>query len=302
MSEKKKWDLSYLEEIIKRDSADLIENPEKIHSRCLPKFRCGRCKITIVNSKQFNNMDKYGCICSSCANILATQKRENNCLKEHGCKNPNDIPGVKEKIQATRALNKGEDDLKENAKNMVNARWDKKKVNEVEVEKQGKIKCKCCNMEKNLDCFNKNKKIGYQIICKECYNNSRRRKKNEKNKNNTLEEFLSSILKDAKLRDKKKKREGDLDLEYLLELYKNQNGKCYYSGRVLKYIISKEEHQGKRICPDRISIDRIDSNIGYNKKNIVLCTWTANNLKQDLKIDEFKSIVKDIYNTFVVPV
>jgi hypothetical protein len=307
MTEKRKWNIDSLQYILKRDCAELVELPEKLHDRSLPKFKCGSCKTTIVDSKQFRNMDKYGCICSKCANIQGKEKREEKCLKEYGCKNPSNIPGITEKIQATRALNKGEDNIKENAKNMVNARWDKEKLKADELEKKGKMKCKSCNIEKKLECFtfHTNKTRGnkvYRKLCKECHNKKRANKRDEMNQSNSLIEFMSDILKDALRRDKKKNRENDIDVEYLLALYKQQNGKCYYSGRIMKYNMSKEEYPGKRVCPDRISIDRIDSNIGYKKGNIVLSTWTANNIKQDLGIDEFKSIVKEIYNTFVVQV
>lgn len=307
MTEKKKWDLSTLQEIIRKDDAKLIKIPEKIYSRCFPTYECGKCKLKIVDTKEFRNMEKYGCICGTCANIQAKDKREKKCLDEHGVKNPNDIPGVKEKIKTTRAMNNGEDEIKENAKNMVNARWDKEKVKADALEKEGKIKCKSCNIEKKLDCFTFkiNKTRGHKVyrkLCKECHNKKRATNRDEKNKINSLSEFMHNIIKEAQRRDKRKSREFDIDVDYLTDLYKQQNGKCYYSGRLLKYNMSKEDHPGKRICPDRISIDRIDSNIGYKKGNIVLSSWTANNLKQDLSIDEFKSIVKDIYNTIVVPV
>ncbi len=40
------------------------------------------------------------------------------------------------------------------------------------------------------------------------------------------------------------------------------------------------------------SIDRIDSNIGYVKGNIVVMSWRANHLKNDGTLDEFKKLVK----------
>lgn len=112
---------------------------------------------------------------------------------------------------------------------------------------------------------------------------------------------MTNIIQHAKRRSKKKERDFDFDVEYLVELYKKQKGKCYYSGRELKYNMAKKDYEEKRINPDRLTIDRIDSNIGYKKDNIVLSTWVANNMKQDLNVEEFKRIITEIYSSFVVP-
>ena len=304
MGSKKKWDDIYLNEIIKRDNAELIKPPERFYNQCFPIFRCGLCKKEVVNNKQFRNMDKYGCICKKCANMISKEKREESLLEKHGVKNPNDIPGIANKIKETRALNLGEDEIRENAKNMVNARWDKEKEKAEDLENEGSQKCIECNVVKKLEFFtfniNKTRKHKvYKKLCKICHNKRRAMKRDEQNQKNTLKNFMENIIKDAKRRSEKKKNGYDINVDNLLELYKNQDGKCYYTGRIMKYNMSKNEHEGKRICPDRITIDRIDSSKGYIKENIVLCCWTANNLKQDLCIDEFKSIVKDIYDNFI---
>jgi len=280
-----------------------LEVPEKLHSKSLPKFKCGMCKVEIVEKKEFRNMDKYGCICKKCANILSKEKREEKILATYGVRNPNDIPGNAEKKREIRELNHGKDEIKINAANMINHRWEKEKEKSLKIEKEGKQCCNVCNTEKTLEhfTFKMNRLRGhktYRKICKLCHNKKRSDKRNEENKNNSLQQCLLNILDEAKRREKKKKKGFDITLEYLSKMFNDQNGKCYYSGRQMRYNWSKEDFEGKRICPERISIDRIDSNKGYIQGNVVLCCWVANNIKQDLSVEEFNSIIKDIYNNF----
>lgn len=47
--------------------------------------------------------------------------------------------------------------------------------------------------------------------------------------------------------------------------------------------------------PERLSLDRKDSTKGYIKSNVVWCCWQANNMKQDLSMDDFKKWVNIIY-------
>jgi hypothetical protein len=109
------------------------------------------------------------------------------------------------------------------------------------------------------------------------------------------------IIKDAKYRNngfnkknQENKREFNITSEYLVNIWEKQKGKCYYSGRDLQYNKIKEElPEGKRIHPERVSID---SKKGYIEGNIVLCCWTANNIKQDLSMEEFKKWINDINN------
>jgi hypothetical protein len=42
---------------------------------------------------------------------------------------------------------------------------------------------------------------------------------------------------------------------------------------------------------DLISVDRIDSTKGYQLDNIVMCKWQVNQMKTDMTLEEFKSII-----------
>ena len=301
---KRRFDKALLDEVLQRDGAKVIQIPSVINRECTPTFECGKCHTDIVNTKTLRSMFIYGAICASCANKINKEKLEHTMLKKYNVKNANDIPGISNKIKETKKNNLGEDFIKDNAKTMVNARWDREKNKYIKIEKNGLKNCEMCNEEKSLDLFickhNKTRDYNvYSVKCRECHNKKRTDVRDEKRKNNDLNTFLKEIIVDAQRRNKKKGKEFNISVEYLTSIYNKQNGNCYYSNRPMKYQFSKDEHSGKRIHPERMSIDRINSDLGYSIGNVVLCCWISNNIKQDLNIDDFKNIIKDIYTNYI---
>jgi len=101
-------------------------------------------------------------------------------------------------------------------------------------------------------------------------------------------EKLSRLRSNAKNRNK----HFDLKWEDLLEQYYKQNKNCFYTNieMTLTYSVKSE-----KVCPPKqLSVDRIDSNKGYTKDNIVLCLFCINNFKGEMSIIEFKEILKEI--------
>ena len=78
----------------------------------------------------------------------------------------------------------------------------------------------------------------------------------------------------------------NLTVEYIQELLDNQNYKCYYTNTDLKI--------GSKLTNP--TLDRIDSNKGCIKGNVVICTEMANIMKNDLTTEEFKEQIKLLYN------
>lgn len=76
--------------------------------------------------------------------------------------------------------------------------------------------------------------------------------------------------------------EHNLTKEYIEDLLKQQNYKCFYTGELLE--------DGKNIFTQP-SIDRIDSNKGYIKGNVVICTVIANTTKNDLTINNLYTLL-----------
>jgi hypothetical protein len=82
---------------------------------------------------------------------------------------------------------------------------------------------------------------------------------------------------------------SDLDTDYLLEIYNNQNGLCYYSQKEM--IVGAQRGSAK---PDSLSLDRLTPSKGYVKGNVVWCTYLTNTMKQDMTEDEFYIFMQNI--------
>ena len=136
----------------------------------------------------------------------------------------------------------------------------------------GPMMCTTCKEVKPFDDFYKT----VEKICKECQ--SIRTSAYRKTYNGIMREFLSA----AKNRDAK----SDLTLEFLCDLYEKQKGLCYYSQVKMTF-------DGAY----KMSIERLDNDIGYLQSNVVFCCLEWNNqAKWTLeKVDEMLAILdKDI--------
>lgn len=152
--------------------------------------------------------------------------------------------------------------------------------------------CGRCGISKvaNYKNFHKDKdsKDGLFCWCKTCSNEYQR------DKSDTISKFFSVLAGNcknhSKIRSKKgdiNKRESrslyDIDHKLLKELYKNQDGKCYYSG------IKMNTHA---FATWKCSVERLNNDIGYTKDNIVLiCTefnnrnqWSRKKIEQMIKL------------------
>jgi len=116
------------------------------------------------------------------------------------------------------------------------------------------------------------KKINYQKIKELSKNNPRL--------------ALSRLLTKIKSRAKIKKQDFDLTIDYIMTLWERQKGKCKLSGLPMTSGIGS----GKM----KVSIDRINSNKGYTKRNSQLVRTDVNIAKNDLAQKEFIKICKSV--------
>lgn len=80
----------------------------------------------------------------------------------------------------------------------------------------------------------------------------------------------------------------DLDVVWLTELFRKQEGKCFYTQVPLiwdTYGVGKGNNKF-----NAMSLDRVDSRGGYTKSNVVLCTWAVNLTKRALSDTEFYAL------------
>jgi len=282
-----------------------LDDLTKLNRNCIIELKCICGKI---GKKDFRAIYNTEAFCESCSKIAHVKHIQATVLERYGVTNANDIPGVQEKIANTIEERHGKDKRKEIAQNMVDEKFKNEEEKWKQIKENNKLICKKCKKELSLDKFKKNngKNVytydSWATKCNTCRNTHRTKNRNEKILNGSLKDFFETIIKDAKYRNndynKKNsdnKREFNITSEYLISIWEKQKGKCYYSGRDLQYNKIKEElPEDKRIHPERLSIDRINSKIGYIEGNVVLSCWVANNIKQDLSIEEFKSWISDI--------
>ena len=73
-----------------------------------------------------------------------------------------------------------------------------------------------------------------------------------------------------------------IDAEYLIDLYNEQQGRCFYTDRPMTTIL------GQGVQKTNVSIDKIVPENGYVKGNVVLCQDRINTIKNDVTLDEMR--------------
>lgn len=153
-----------------------------------------------------------------------------------------------------------------------------------DIKNKGCMKCNTCSQIKPLSEYRKYKNTTLRTYdswcstCKDC--NKIVQIKSVRKRISRIDQKITVILNSARQRCLKNNREFDLTKDFILDLYDKQNGKCYYTNLELLPYNDHSNHQ----C---ISIDRIDSNKGYTKGNVVLCCWIINRIKLNLSVEEF---------------
>ena len=114
---------------------------------------------------------------------------------------------------------------------------------------------------------------------------------------NRLDEYspFKYSLNKARSRSKEKGQETDLTLEYLKETYDNQNGLCTYT-RIKMEIPRSSQDEDIKKSPTKLSLDRIDPNIGYFKGNVEFVCYCVNVMKNDFTKEEMIDFINLIKN------
>lgn len=162
-------------------------------------------------------------------------------------------------------------------------------------------RCYKCGEWKDLSMFNKSYKLsgGVSKLCRKCYNKedsvikcnqSRSRRLKNSIENGDFEFYIRRRIGTIKSRAEKRNLDFDLDIEYLVDLWKKQNGRCFYSNIPMNNSMKKDGFQSW----DGPSLDRIETTNGYVKGNVVWCTFGINSFKQSLSLQSFEDMVKSI--------
>lgn len=174
--------------------------------------------------------------------------------------------------------------------------------------------CTKCGENKSLEGYYKNRstKDGHFNICKLCTNTVNRKyeksdrgkhvrsktsktyyrseqgkKRDKELKTKSINHYLKYRLKNIRSPGRRKKRKVDIDLNYLLNLYHTQSGRCN---------ISKVHMTHALFDLKCVSIDRIDSSKGYIKGNIQLVCRAINLGKQHLPNQAMIEFINEVAN------
>lgn len=171
--------------------------------------------------------------------------------------------------------------------------------------------CTRCNTTKPLDMFGftKGKHAdsirycsvieGYRGICKACEAERARmfrsqhknyrgsgKLKNIPSQDRALMSLIRSRITTSRCNNAKSGRPFDMDANLVYQLYKDQEGKCVYTG---------EEFTLIKGHPGNLSIDKIIPELGYVKGNLQLVCWAINRAKGDLSEEIFLSMCKVVH-------
>jgi len=159
-------------------------------------------------------------------------------------------------------------------------------LNRSELKGNNKKKCSKCGNIKHI--HNDFHSMGHSW-CKECNNKNSSENNRYLKGNKELKRIITKRFGDSKLRASSKGFRFNLTKEFLENLYTEQCGKCFYSGLELSLCTSDNFS---------LSIDRVNSNLGYETGNVVLCCKIINYMKLDLSEVEFKNIIKRLYDNY----
>jgi hypothetical protein len=158
---------------------------------------------------------------------------------------------------------------------------------------KGEKECSRCKIVHKIENFEIKKDRTYLYLNSFCKTCDKKRTAEYKNKKGSTIEGMSSFLfNNMKRRCKEKDLICDFDKEYIIELWKKQEGLCFYTKQKMELYSYRKFYNQTKKNKYVVSLDRFDSSKGYYKDNVVLCCWCVNNIKQDLTLSELKEWCK----------
>lgn len=174
----------------------------------------------------------------------------------------------------SKILHRGINGVKEKLKKLgMESAFSLKIQENKDMAKKGLKYCYICKNIKPTSNF-----FQWSKECRDCHQNRLLENKSKLETNNNLDTILKERLPRIKNRCIKKHLAFDIDVDFLKQVYKNQGGKCYYTGDIMSLSTNNDL---------TLSVDRIDSSRGYIKGNIVLCSKITNLMKNDIPVEKF---------------
>ncbi len=159
--------------------------------------------------------------------------------------------------------------------------------------------CSICKIIKPLEEYYSSQRT---TKCKECVlnitreykrkkrlNPEHRKKEGQKQKERRVRLWQNTLLHDSKHR----KIENNLTVKDIDDIFKKQNGLCYWFNIPLIPSTQKKH-------PQQPSLDRLDRNKGYTKDNIVLCCYSANIGRNENNLEIWIEFIKKLKNSMSI--
>jgi hypothetical protein len=145
--------------------------------------------------------------------------------------------------------------------------------------------CFCCKTDKPYSLFFKHRQTpdGYHSWCKECCNKGNERSRAKQN--STIEGRAKIFLQNARKSAVKRGQEFDLTIADVVACWDLQESVCAYSGRAMTLEAGKL---------NTVSIERIDSDVGYTPDNTILVCQAINRMKSDFSYEDFYALCRDV--------
>ena len=145
--------------------------------------------------------------------------------------------------------------------------------------------CFRCKESKLLDLFFKHKSTsdGFHSWCKSCCQEGNVRSRTKQN--SSIEGRAKVFLRNAQNSAKKRNQSFELNVQNIVDCWNNQLKICAYSGREMTL------ESGKL---NTVSIERIDSNVGYTPDNTILVCQAINRMKSDFAYEDFYELCRDV--------
>lgn len=140
----------------------------------------------------------------------------------------------------------------------------------------GNFYCPRCRQFLPMSGFDKSKRthFGIQTWCKSCITAKRIEWKSEPNV------ALRGLVRRARGRG----RGCSLPKDWAIHKFAEQSGLCHYTGIEMTFGL------GKGRVWTNVSIDRMDSSLGYTEDNCVLCCLGFNLMKTDLTLEALQKL------------
>ena len=151
--------------------------------------------------------------------------------------------------------------------------------------------CKICNINKPISDFYHSQR---GLKCRNCTLEITREYKRNKRKDSKYKEIESKKQKERRVRlwmntlvhdSKRKGLKHNITVKDIEEIYKKQNGLCYWF-KIPLIPSDKNKH------PQQPSLDRLDVNKGYTKDNIVLSCYSANIGRNENDLETWTEFLK----------